>query len=95
MASTSESLKRVKLKVKKCQNPLFESWLKEWKNEAAKNGSDMQYCFNKALKSLRKFPIKLQTGKECLMLENFGMKICEMIDNKLEEYKSSKTEGKS
>ncbi|KAK6641371.1 hypothetical protein RUM44_013080 [Polyplax serrata] len=85
MTTPGEPLKRVKRRIRKCQNPLFEKWLKEWREEAAKNGSEMQYCFNKALKSLQKFPFKLENGKQCLVLENFGSKICQMLDDKLKE----------
>lgn len=93
MSTISPPLKRVKRKLKGCPNPLFEKWLKEWKDEASQNGSDMQHCFNKALKSLRKFPFKLSSGKECILLENFGSKICSMLDKRIEEYNSLQNQG--
>lgn len=72
---------------KKCPNPLFEKWLEEWKGEAvAANRIEMEHCFNKALKSLRKYPLKLNSGKECILLQYFGKKLCAMLDKKLEKY---------
>lgn len=94
MTTVEVPLKRVKRKIKKCQNPLFEKWLKEWKDEAKKSGSEMHYTFNRALTSLKKFPFKLNSGKECIILENFGSKICQMLDKKLEEFNAANCKGK-
>ncbi|XP_041351019.1 crossover junction endonuclease MUS81-like isoform X2 [Gigantopelta aegis] len=63
--------KRKKRKVE-CVNPLFVQWLTEWKDEAADNGWKTQYTFNKALNTLKKFPLTLSCGKDCRMLQNFG-----------------------
>ncbi|XP_063230014.1 crossover junction endonuclease MUS81 [Bacillus rossius redtenbacheri] len=84
--------KRITLKNKACPNPLFEMWLQEWKESADKKGSDMKYCFGKALASLRKFPLRLKSGKECGILQNFGNRICVMLDRKLAEYKKEHPE---
>ncbi|XP_046985109.1 crossover junction endonuclease MUS81 isoform X1 [Schistocerca americana] len=78
------SQKRIKKKIKH-PNPLFEKWLKEWQDEARERGSDIQYCYAKALRSLKKYPLPLRSGKECRILQNFGTKICDMLDRKLEE----------
>lgn len=85
--------KRVTLKYKKPPNPLFEKWLEEWKNEAASRGSDMQYCFAKALSSLRRFPLPLKSGRDCGILESFGNRLCIMLDRKLNEYRKTHPEG--
>ncbi|XP_069681048.1 crossover junction endonuclease MUS81 isoform X2 [Periplaneta americana] len=90
---TKERKKRVTLKTKKSPNPLFERWLEEWKNEAASKGSDMQYCFGKALKSLRKYPLPLKSGRECGILDCFGNRLCIMLDRKLAEYRKENPEG--
>lgn len=79
-------MKRIKAKPR-CANPLFVSWLEDWKEEAKSRGSEMQYCFGKALNSLRKCPLPLKSGRECIILENFGPKLCAMLDKKLTEYK--------
>lgn len=38
------------------------------------------------MNSLRKYPMQLNTGKECVILEGFGAKICKLIDEKLESF---------
>ncbi|KAL0276495.1 UNVERIFIED_CONTAM: hypothetical protein PYX00_004053 [Menopon gallinae] len=86
--SESVVLKRVKRRIKKSPNPLFERWLKEWRDEAKQKGSEMQYCFGRALRSLQKYPFRLESGKECYILENFGAKLCMMLDKKLSQYKT-------
>ncbi|XP_052251235.1 crossover junction endonuclease MUS81-like isoform X3 [Dreissena polymorpha] len=69
-----------------CPNPLFEQWLKEWRDSAAEKNMKSQYTYGKALKTLQKFPLKLESGKDCKILENFGDKICKMLDDKLAEH---------
>ncbi|XP_054271737.1 crossover junction endonuclease MUS81 [Macrosteles quadrilineatus] len=92
MSSDNVSLKRKTVKLKH-PNPLFEKWIEEWKNEAASRNSDTQYAFAKALQSLRKYPLPLKTGKECLILENFGTRICLLLDRKLSDYQKTHPEG--
>ncbi|KAF2879203.1 hypothetical protein ILUMI_26958 [Ignelater luminosus] len=83
----SSSLKRrVTVKLKN-PNPLFEQWLIEWRDKAIESDSKMQYCFNKALQSLRKYPLSLESGRDCKILQGFGEKLCKMLDIKLAEYK--------
>lgn len=48
-----------------------------------------------ALKSLRKYPLPLKTGKECLILENFGTRICLLLDKKLADYKKNHNIGET
>lgn len=85
-----ESNKRVTMKLK-TPNPLFERWLTEWLDKAKAEDSKMQYCFNKALKSLKKYPLPLETGKSCKILSGFGDKLCQMLDQKLNNYNSNST----
>ncbi|OAD58630.1 Crossover junction endonuclease MUS81 [Eufriesea mexicana] len=80
-------MKRIKLKPEK-PNPLFEFWLEEWKKEAASRNSDLQHHFSKALVSLKKYPLPLKSGKDCIILQHFGTKLCSMLDKKLEKYKA-------
>lgn len=49
MATTSREKKRVRVtcKPKSCPNPLFEKWLKELKDEAARKDSKLQYVYTK------------------------------------------------
>uniref|UniRef100_A0A1B6FCG7 Crossover junction endonuclease MUS81 n=1 Tax=Cuerna arida TaxID=1464854 RepID=A0A1B6FCG7_9HEMI len=88
MSSSEKQLKRKTLKLSH-PNPLFEKWLQELRDEAASRNSDTQYAFAKALQSLKKYPLPLKTGKECLILENFGTRICLLLDRKLADYKNS------
>jgi len=85
--------KRITVKPNKPPNPLFERWLEEWKNEAASKGSDMQYCFGKALSSLRKYPLPVKSGRDCGVLDYFGNRLCIMLDRKLAEYRKTHPEG--
>jgi len=68
---------------KPCANPIFESWIQEWKEEAEAKDSKMKYVYSKALTSLRKYPLPLSSGKECSILENFGSHMCKMIENRM------------
>lgn len=94
MTDNAGEIKRVKIKNKKPPNPLFQKWLVEWRDDAAQKGSEnMQHCFGRALKSLQKYPFTLYSGKECIILENFGVKVCQMIDKKLEEHNAAHSKG--
>ncbi|XP_061167176.1 crossover junction endonuclease MUS81-like [Saccostrea echinata] len=75
-----------KKKKTKSPNPLFEMWLKEWKEEAAEKGIKTQFVYAKALKSLQRYPLVLTSGKDCKILENFGDKICKMLDDRLQKH---------
>jgi crossover junction endonuclease MUS81 len=80
--------KRVTVKPKR-PNLLFEQWLTEWRDKAKQNESKMQFCFSLALKSLKKYPLPLETGKDCKILNGFGEKLCKMLDDKLMQYKAT------
>lgn len=79
-------MKRVKI-VPDRPNRLFELWLEEWKDDAAHRNSDLCHHFAKALDSLKKYPLPLESGRECIILRHFGVKLCLMLDRKLKEYK--------
>lgn len=68
-------------------NRLFEGWLEEWKKEAVLRNSELCHHFAKALDSLRRYPLPLESGKECIILQHFGTKLCAMLDKKLEEHR--------
>lgn len=68
-------------------NRLFEGWLEEWRNEAVLRNSELRDHFTKALDSLRRYPLPLESGKECIILQHFGAKLCSMLDKKLEEHR--------
>lgn len=85
-------MKRIKLKPKN-PNPLFEFWLEEWRKEAASRNSNLQYHFSKALAALKKYPLPLKSGKDCIILQHFGTKLCSMLDRKLKEYKAQNNDS--
>lgn len=66
-------------------NRLFEIWLEEWRNDAMLRNSNLGNQFTKALDSLKRYPLPLESGKECIILQHFGTKLCSMLDKKLEE----------
>lgn len=72
--------------IRSCPNPLFEKWLNEFITEAEKKEAKSQYQLKKALASLQKFPLPLNTGRDCIILEGFGKGICSLLDQKLEVY---------
>ncbi|XP_044258187.1 crossover junction endonuclease MUS81 isoform X2 [Tribolium madens] len=84
-------VKRVTMRSKH-PNPLFERWLTEWRDKAKENDSKMQHCFSIALKSLKNYPLPLETGKDCKILKGFGEKLCKMLDNKLMQFKATNEE---
>lgn len=72
-----------------CPNPLFVSWLTEWRDEAASRGRRTQFVFQKALRSLRRYPLPLRSGKEARILRHFGDGLCRMLDQRLQQHLSS------
>ncbi|NIG61210.1 crossover junction endonuclease MUS81 [Pontoporia blainvillei] len=72
-----------------CANPLFVRWLTEWRDEAASRGRRTQFVFQKALRSLRRYPLPLHSGKEAKILQHFGDGLCRMLDQRLQQHKAS------
>lgn len=72
-----------KLVVDEFPNRLFLKYLAEWRDEAKDRGDKSSFTYNKAFKSLKKYPLPLQCGAEAKILENFGDKICKMLDDRL------------
>ncbi|KAK4882578.1 hypothetical protein RN001_005897 [Aquatica leii] len=79
---------RVTVKLKN-PNPLFVKWITEWRDKAIEKDSKMQYTFTNALQSLKKYPLPLESGRDCKILKGFGEKLCTMLDNKLTEHKQN------
>ena len=79
-----------KRKLDDCPNRLFLSYLQVWRDEAKQKESKAYHTYNKAFKTLSKYPLPLQNGKEAMILENFGNKICSMLDAKLEKESQAK-----
>lgn len=78
--------------IPKDPNPLFTKWLREWQSEAVKKGLKSQYALREALESLKKYPLPLESGRDCAILKGFGPKLCMLLNQKLEEYKEGHLE---
>ena len=72
MASSSGVLRRKRRTGNSCANPLFIQWLEEWRDEAQKAGKKTVYTYSKALNSVKKYPLPLNSGKEAKILESVG-----------------------
>ncbi|XP_008581557.1 PREDICTED: crossover junction endonuclease MUS81 isoform X3 [Galeopterus variegatus] len=72
-----------------CPNPLFVRWLTEWRDEAASRGRRTRFVFQKALRSLRRYPLPLRSGKEAKILQHFGDGLCRMLDERLQQHRAS------
>ncbi|XP_021494082.1 crossover junction endonuclease MUS81 isoform X2 [Meriones unguiculatus] len=72
-----------------CPNPLFVQWLTEWRDEAASRGRHTRFVFQKALRSLRRYPLPLRSGKEAKILQHFGDRLCRMLDERLKQHLAS------
>ncbi|KAK9391234.1 crossover junction endonuclease MUS81 [Crotalus adamanteus] len=71
-------------------NPLFTRWLQEWRDQAAESGRlKSQRAYERALSSLRKYPLPLRSGCEARILMYFGEKICHQLDEQLERHRST------
>ncbi|CRK97852.1 CLUMA_CG011227, isoform A, partial [Clunio marinus] len=77
--------KRIKV-IQKNPNPLFKAWLKEWIEDAEKKKKRISKTYQRALDSLNKYPLTLYSGFDCAVLENFGPKICQMLDERLQKH---------
>ncbi|XP_048216752.1 crossover junction endonuclease MUS81 [Perognathus longimembris pacificus] len=72
-----------------CPNPLFVRWLTEWRDEAARGGRRTRFVFEKALRSLRRYPLPLRSGKEAKILRHFGDGLCRKLDERLQRHRAS------
>ncbi|KAK9499062.1 hypothetical protein O3M35_003575 [Rhynocoris fuscipes] len=87
MSFTNEKRAKIKLKT---PNPLFEKWLMEWIDEAKATGNLLKTnSLINALDSLKKFPLVLKTGKECMILEHFDTNLCVQLDRKLVSHRQN------
>lgn len=68
-------------------NPLFEQWLSEWLAYAELKNSLKKHSLARALDAIRRYPLVLMTGRDCCILDGFGQKICQMLDQRLQEHR--------
>ncbi|KAK6291707.1 hypothetical protein J4Q44_G00374920 [Coregonus suidteri] len=69
-----------------CPNPLFLRWLTELRDQAVERGQKTQYVYQKAINSLKKYPLPLRNAREAKILQNFGDGICKILDEKLQRH---------
>ncbi|CAH8852987.1 unnamed protein product [Trichobilharzia szidati] len=79
-------LLRKKVKPDEGPNLLFQSWIKEAMEKAFIKDAKSYYAYRKAFSSLKKYPLLLLSGKDCKILEGFGSKLCDLLDEKLAKY---------
>ncbi|KAG5684930.1 hypothetical protein PVAND_014138 [Polypedilum vanderplanki] len=77
--------KRIKI-LQKNPNALFKQWLREFIEDAVKKKKKISKTYQKALDSLERYPLTLYSGHDCAILEGFGPKICELLEEKLQKY---------
>ncbi|XP_062310999.1 crossover junction endonuclease MUS81 [Osmerus eperlanus] len=69
-----------------CPNPLFLQWLTELHDQAKERNLKTQHVYQKAISSLKKYPLPLQNAREAKILQNFGDGICKILDEKLQRH---------
>ncbi|XP_055918169.1 crossover junction endonuclease MUS81 [Eupeodes corollae] len=70
-------------------NPTFEKWLERWLQEAITKRHKSEQKIREALESLRQFPLPLATGRDCAILRGFGPKLCDLIDQELQQLRKT------
>nr|XP_029729397.1 crossover junction endonuclease MUS81-like [Aedes albopictus] len=83
----SHSVRQICIKYLTCPNPLYERWLLEMIAEAQEKDAKSRLVLQKALTSLRRYPLPIRTPRDCIMLTGFGMGICEKLVAKLNKFK--------
>ncbi|KAM8793772.1 crossover junction endonuclease MUS81 [Eudromia elegans] len=66
-------------------NPLFTRWLREWRDEALAAGGGRHVAYERALRSLARYPLPLRSGAAASVLRNFGPGICGRLERRLRE----------
>ncbi|XP_053673513.1 crossover junction endonuclease MUS81 [Anopheles nili] len=89
-ASDPDQTRRRRISVRlKRPNPLFEMWLEEMIAKAENKNTMGKIALQKALTSLRRYPLPLASGRDCIALMDFGKTICENLDRRLKSYLAS------
>ncbi|XP_068855176.1 crossover junction endonuclease MUS81 [Aphelocoma coerulescens] len=66
-------------------NPLFARWLREWRDEA--QGTWARGTYERALRSLSRFPLRLRSGRAAAILQHFGPALCARLDQRLRQHR--------
>ncbi|XP_050193387.1 crossover junction endonuclease MUS81, partial [Myiozetetes cayanensis] len=67
-------------------NPLFTRWLREWQDEA--QGTWARGTYERALRSLSLFPLRLRSGRSASILRHFGPALCQRLDQRLRQHRT-------
>ncbi|XP_062459855.1 crossover junction endonuclease MUS81 [Pezoporus occidentalis] len=67
-------------------NPLFTRWLREWRDEAT--GTRAKGVYERALRSLARYPLRLRSGRAAAILKNFGPALCRRLDLRLRQHRA-------
>ncbi|XP_058815642.1 crossover junction endonuclease MUS81-like [Topomyia yanbarensis] len=85
LAAASSTVRQIGIEIS-CPNPLFERWLQEMLSKAEDKDSMSRIPLQKALASLRRYPLPIASGRDCFMLADFGKTICETLEKRWRAY---------
>lgn len=88
LTAQTANLRRINVRLKR-PNPLFEVWLEEMIAKAEVKNTMGKMALQKALNSLRRYPLPLASGRDCIVLMDFGKTICDHLDRRLKAYLAS------
>lgn len=86
-SQSSSRNRQIQIKYLTCPNPLYERWLQDMIAESQSKDTKSQMALQKALASLRRYPLPIRTPRDCVMLTGFGIGICEKLMDKLKKFK--------
>eukprot|EP00118_Oscarella_pearsei_P015894 m.147492 g.147492 ORF g.147492 m.147492 type:complete len:636 (+) comp38467_c0_seq25:16-1923(+) len=68
-------------------NCLFAKWIEEWRDQAKREGKNARFGYEKALKSLKKYPLPLHNGQEAKgVISYIGDRLANMLDSSLAKH---------
>ncbi|KAJ2784829.1 Crossover junction endonuclease mus81 [Coemansia javaensis] len=70
-----------------CANPLFLEWVGEWYAEACARNAQTQHTLKKALDSLRRYPVRLETAQDAMQLQGIGQGIADRLAKRLDAWR--------
>ncbi|XP_056366179.1 crossover junction endonuclease MUS81 [Oenanthe melanoleuca] len=85
MAAAAAASSRRRRRPRGHPNPLFARWLREWRDEA--QGTWARGAYDRALRSLSRFPLPLRSGRSAAILQHFGPALCARLDRRLRQHR--------
>ncbi|XP_040551248.1 crossover junction endonuclease MUS81-like isoform X4 [Gallus gallus] len=67
-------------------NAHVEAWLREWREEAG-GGARARAVYDRALRSLCRYPLPLRSGRDAAVLRHFGPWLCQRIETRLRQHR--------